>query len=111
MPASILRAVWYFLLTVEYSRVGVAHCGSLHEVRSATSGKAELAVPTLAIAEVPVAELPVRDRLLIWENSQLIKFRVEHDGTLKSEDKSDAAQSEATDPSAEGLVIEKFGEN
>ena len=68
-------------------------------------------MPTLAIAEVPVAELPVRDRLLIWENSQLIKFRVEHEGTLKSEDKSDAAQSEATDPSAEGLVIEKFSED
>ena len=94
---------------VEYSCVGVPHSGSLRKVRSATSGKAELAVPTLAIAEVPVAELPVRDRLLIWENSQLIKFRVEHEG--KSEDKNDAAQSEATDPSAEGLVIEKFNED
>ena len=85
--------------------------GSPREVKSATSGKAELALPTLAIAEVPVAELPVRDRLLLWENSQLVKFRVEHDATLKSEDKNDAAQSEATDPSAEGLVIEKFNEN
>ena len=89
----------------------MAHCGSLREVRSATSGKAELAVPTLAIAELPVAELPVRDRLLIWENSQLVKFRVEHEATLKSEDKNDAAQSEATDPSAEGFVTANFSEN
>ena len=91
--------------------MGMGLCDSLREVRSATSGKAELVVPTLAIAELPVAELPVRDRLLIWENSQLVKFRVEHEATLKSEDKNDAAQSEATDPSAERLVIEKFGEN
>ena len=84
---------------------------SLREVISATSGKAELAVPTLAIAQVPVAELPVRDRLLLWENSQLVKFRVEHEATLKSEDKNDAAQSETTDPSAEGLATEKFNEN
>ena len=96
---------------VEYSCVGVPHSGSLRKVRSATSGKAELAVPTLAIAQVPVAELPVRDRLLIWENSQLVKFRVEHEATLKSEDKNDEATSEATDPCAEGLVIEKFYEN
>ena len=80
-------------------------------MRSTASGKAELAVPTLAIAELPVAELPVRDRLLIWENSQLVKFRVEHEATLKSEDKNDAAQSEATDPSAEGFVIENVSEN
>ena len=46
--------------------------GSPRKVKSATSGKAELALPTLAIAEVPVAELPVRDRLLLWENSQLV---------------------------------------
>ena len=80
--------------------------GSLREVISATSGKAELAVPTLAIAEVTVAELPVRDRLLLWENSQLVKFRVEHEATLKSEDKSEAALPEATDPYAEGVLIE-----
>ena len=89
----------------------MAHCGSLREVKSATSGKAELVVPTLAIAELPVAELPVGDRLLIWENSQLVKFRVEHEGTSKNEDKNDAAQSETTDPSAAGLVIEKFNED
>ena len=81
--------------------------GSLREVKSATSGKAELAVPTLAIAQVPVAELPVRDRLLLWENSQLVKFRVEHEATLKSEDKNDAAQPAATDPYAGGVFIEK----
>ena len=75
-------------------------------MKSGTSGKAELALPTLAIAEVPVAELPVRDRLLLWENSQLVKFRVEHEATLKSEDKDDAAQPEATDPYAGGVLIE-----
>ena len=73
---------------------------------SATSGMAELTVPTLAIAEVPVAELPVRDRLLLWENSQLVKFRVEHEATVKSEGKNDAAQPEATDPCADGVLIE-----
>ena len=76
-------------------------------MKSATSGKAELALPTLAIAEVPVAELPVRDRLLLWENSQLVKFRVEHEATLKSEDKNDAAQPEATDAYAGGVLVEK----
>ena len=79
--------------------------GSLREVRSATSGKAELALPTLAIAEVPVAELPVRDRLLLWENSQLVEFKVEDEATLKSKRK-DAAQPEATDPYAGGVLIE-----
>ena len=79
--------------------------GSLREVRSATSGKAELALPTLAIAEVPVAELPVRDRLLLWENSQLVEFKVEHEATLKSERK-DSAQLETTDPYAGGVLIE-----
>ena len=65
-----------------------------------------MALPTLAIAEVPVAELPVRDRLLLWENSQLVKFRVEHEATLKSERKGDGAQLEATDPYAGGVLIE-----
>ena len=65
-------------------------------------------MPTLAIAEVPVAELPVEDRLLLWENSQLVKFRVEHEATLKSEDKNDAAQPAATDPYAGGVLIEKW---
>ena len=81
--------------------------GSPREVKSATSGKAELALPTLAIAKVPVAELPVRDRLLLWENSQLVKFRVEQEATLKSEGKNDAAQPAATDPYAGGVFIEK----
>ena len=79
--------------------------GTQREVISATSGKAELAVPTLAIAEVPVAELPVRDRLLLWENSQLVEFKVEDEATLKSERK-DAAQPEATDPYAGGVLTE-----
>ena len=74
-------------------------------MRSVTSGKAELALPTLAIAEVPVAELPVRDRLLLWENSQLVEFKVEHEATLKSERK-DSAQLEKTDPYAGGVLIE-----
>ena len=78
--------------------------GSPREVKSATSGKAELALPTLAIAEVPVAELPVEDRLLLWENSQLVKFRVELEDALKSEDTNDAAQPEATDPCAIGVL-------
>ena len=68
---------------------------------------AELALPTLAIAEVPVAELPVEDRLLLWENSQLFKFRVEHGATLKSEDTKDAAHPEAMDPYAGGVLLEK----
>ena len=76
-------------------------------MKSATSGKAELALPTLAIAEVPVAELPVRDRLLLWENSQLVKVRVEHEAKLKSEDKNDTAQPEGNDPYAGGVLIEK----
>ena len=75
-------------------------------MKSITSGKAELALPTLAIAEVPVAELPVRDRLLLWENSQLVKFRVEHEATPGSEHK-DAAEPEATDPYADSLILEK----
>ena len=77
-------------------------------MKSATSGKAELALPTLAIAEVPVSELPVRDRLLIWENSQSVKFRVEHEAKLKSENKNDAAQPEAADPYA-SVVWRGFG--
>ena len=81
--------------------------GSPREVKSATSGKAELALPTLAIAEVPVAELPVEDRLLLWENSQLVKFSVKPEATLKSEDTNDTAQPEATDPCAVGALIEK----
>ena len=81
--------------------------GSPREVKSATGGKAELALPTLAIAEVPVAELPVRDRLLLWENSQLVQFRIQNEATLKSEDKNDAAQLEATDPYAGGVLIQK----
>ena len=108
MLRGILPVVRSFLVAVEPSPVGVAHfCGngSLREVRSATSGKAELALPTLAIAEVPVAELPVRDRLLLWENSQLVEFKVEHEATLKSERK-DAAQPEATDPYAGGVLID-----
>ena len=70
---------------------------------SATSGKAELALPTLAIAEVPVAELPVEDRLLLWENSQLFKFSVQHDATRTSEKRDDAAQHEINDPYAAEL--------
>ena len=70
---------------------------------SATSGKAELALPTLAIAEVPVAELPVEDRLLLWENSQLVKFSVQHDATRTSEKRDDAAQPEIKDPYAAEL--------
>ena len=76
---------------------------SSREVKSVTSGKAELALPTLAIAEVPVSELPVEDRLLLWENSQLFK----HEAGSKSEDKNDAAQTEALDPCADGVLIEK----
>ena len=80
--------------------------GSPREVKSATGGKAELALPTLAIAEVPVAELPVRDRLLLWENSQLVKFRVEHEAILKSKDRNeDTAQPEVTDPCAGGVHL------
>ena len=76
-------------------------------MKSATSGKAELALPTLAIAEVPVAELPVRDRLLLWENSQLFKLRGEQEAILKTEGKKEAAQLEATDPYAGGVLIQK----
>ena len=81
--------------------------GSPREVKSAASGKVELALPTLAIAEVPVSELPVADRLLLWENSQLVKPRAQPGATLKSEDKNDAAQLEATDPYACRTLIEK----
>ena len=80
---------------------------SPREVKSVTSGKAELALPTLAIAEVPVSELPVADRLLLWENSQLVKPRVQPEATLKREDKNDAAQAEEKDPYARGVWIEK----
>ena len=75
-------------------------------MKSATSGKAELALPTLAIAEVPVAELPVRDRLLLWENSQLVKLRDENEAVRKSEDKNEAAQPEVTDPYAGRVLLE-----
>ena len=84
--------------------------GSPREVKSATSGKAELALPTLAIAEVPVAELPVRDRLLLWENSQLVKVRVEHEAKMvkmQNKDKNDTAQPEVKDPYAGKVLIEK----
>ena len=81
--------------------------GSPREVKSATSGKAELALPTLAIAEVPVAELPVRDRLLLWENSQLVKVRVEQEAQLRNKDKIDTALPEVDDPYAGGVLIEK----
>ena len=111
MPFGVRRVVRSFVLAVEHSPDGmschVVVVGFPREVKSATSGKAELALPTLAIAEVPVAELPVRDRLLLWENSQLFKFRVEHEATLKSEDKNDAVCPEATDPYAGGVLIEK----
>ena len=76
-------------------------------MKSVTSGKAELALPTLAIAEVPVSELPVADRLLLWENSELVKPMVQREATLKSEDKNDAAQPEEKDPYARGVWIEK----
>ena len=64
-------------------------------MKSATSGKVELALPTLAIAEVPVAELPVVDRLLLWENSPLVKIK--HDAIQTSEKTDDAAQPESKD--------------
>ena len=110
-PSGVWQVVRSFVLAVEHSPVGLPQyrsrlCSSC-EVKSATSGKAELALPTLAIAEVPVAELPVADRLLLWENSQLVKHRVQHEATLKNEDKNDAAQPEATDPYAGKVLIEK----
>ena len=111
VPFGVRRVVRSFVLAVEHSPDGmschIVVVGSPREVKSATSGKAELALPTLAIAEVPVAELPVRDRLLLWENSQLVKFRVEREATLKSEDKNDAAQLEEEHPYARGVWIEK----
>ena len=72
-----------------------------------TSGKAELVLPTLAIAEVPVGELPVEDRLLLWENSQLAKFSVKPEATRTSEKKDDAAQPETKDPYTGGVLIWK----
>ena len=80
---------------------------SPREVKSVTSGKAELALPTLAIAEVPVSDLPVADRLLLWENSQLVKPRVQPEATVKREDKNDEAQPEEKNPYARGVWIEK----
>ena len=80
---------------------------SPREVKSTTRGKAELTLSTLAIADVPVSELPVADRLLLWENSQLVKPRVQLEVTPKSEDKKDAAQAEEKDPYARGVWIEK----
>ena len=94
--------------TFPLSRCRSVGVGSPREVKSAASGKAELALLTLAIAEVPVAELPVRDRLLLWENSQLVKRRVEQEATLKSEDNNDAAQPAATDPYTGGVLIETW---
>ena len=88
-------------------RCHIVVVGSPREVKSATSGKAELALPTLAIAEVPVAELPVRDRMLLWENSQLVKASVEHEAKLQNEDKNDTALPEVKDPCAGGVLIEK----
>ena len=76
-------------------------------MKSAASGKAELALPTLAIAEVPVADLPVEDRLLLWENSQLVTFSIKHDVTQTNEKKDDAAQPEAKDPYTGGVLIQK----
>ena len=111
VPFGVRRVVRSFVLAVEHSPDGmschIVVVGSPREVKSATSGKAELALPTLAIAEVPVAELPVRDRLLLWENSQLVKVRVEHGAKLKNTDKNDTAQPEVTDPYAGGVLIEK----
>ena len=66
-----------------------------------------MALPTLAIAEVPVGELPVEDRLLLWENSQLVKFSVKPEATRTSEKKDDAAQPEIKDPYTGGLLIWK----
>ena len=110
VPFGVRRVVRSFVLAVEHSPDGmschIVVVGSPREVKSATSGKAELALPTLAIAEVPVAELPVRDRLLLWENSQLVKVRVEHEATLKSKDKAHM-QLEVNDPYAGGVLIEK----
>ena len=77
-------------------------------MKSATSGKVELALPTLAIAEVPVAELPVADRLLLWENSQLVKFIVDNDATRTSDKDDDAAQPDNKDPYPDGLSIEQL---
>ena len=111
VPFGVRRVVRSFLpaVGVNIPRLGchIVVVGSPREVKSATSGKAELALPTLAIAEVPVAELPVRDRLLLWENSQLVKVRVEHEAKLKNKDKNDTAQPEVTDPYAGGVLIEK----
>ena len=105
-PFGVQRVVWSVVLPVEHptlSRCRTVKVSSPREVKSATSGKAELALPTLAIAEVPVSELPVADRLLLWENSQLVKPRVQPEATLKREDKNDAAQSEEKNPYARGV--------
>ena len=64
-------------------------------------------MPTLAIAEVPVGELPVEDRLLLWENSQLVKFSVKPEATRTSEKKDDATQPETKDPYTGGVLIWK----
>ena len=79
-------------------------------MKSATSGRAELALPTLAIAEVPVAELPVEARLLLWENLQPVKFSIEHDTTRTSENKEGTAQPES-DPYTSGVLFAKVREN
>ena len=66
-----------------------------------------MALPTLAIAGVPVGELPVEDRLLLWENSQLVKFSVKPEAARTSEKKDDAAQPETKDPYTGGVLIWK----
>ena len=62
---------------------------------------------TLAIAEVPVADLPVEERLLLWENSQLIKFSVKHEATRTSERNDDTARPRPKDPYTGGVLLEK----
>ena len=101
--------VWSVVLQVEHptpSRCRSVKVSSPREVKSTTRGKAELTLSTLAIADVPVSELPVADRLLLWENSQLVKPRVQPEATLKHEDKNDAAQAQES-PYARGVWIEK----
>ena len=109
-PFGVQRVVWSVVLPVEHptlSRCRTLKVSSPREVKSVTSGKAELALPTLAIAEVPVSELPVADRLLLWENSQLVKPRVQPEATRKHEDTNDAAQPEEKDACARGIWIGK----
>ena len=105
-PFGVQLVVWSVVLPVKLptlSKCRSVKASSPREVKSVTSGKAELALPTLAIAEVPVSDLPVADRLLLWENSQLVKPRVQPEATLKREDKNGAAQPEES-PYARGVV-------